>query len=94
MGQGTPTLVLIFEDGYIAGGEVMDRLNRVRADYAGRVDFLVANVKTPSGAAFAQRHGVQDGAVLLFSDDGRRLGVLHQPDSARLRAALEQAYGR
>jgi len=93
VGAGTPTLVLTHDNGFVAGGEVMERMNHLRADYAGRVDFLVANVKVPLGAAFAQRHGVRDGTVLLFSADGRPAGVLHQPDSAQLRRALDQAFG-
>jgi hypothetical protein len=33
--------------------------------------------------------------VLLFAADGRRVGVLHQPQSAdELRRALAQAFGR
>jgi hypothetical protein len=93
VGAGTPTLVLMHDLGFVAGGEVMERMNHLRADYAGRVDFLVANLKTPTGAAFAQRHGVRDGTVLLFSADGRPTGVLHQPDSAQLRSALDKAFG-
>jgi len=94
VGAGTPTLVLMHDLGYIAGGEVMERMNHLRADYAGRVDFLVANLKTPTGAAFGERYGVRDGTVLLFTADGGPAGVLHQPDSAQLRLALDQAAGR
>ena len=93
VGAGTPTLVLAYDNGFVAGGEVMERMNHLRADYAGRVDFLVANVKMPDGAAFANKHGVWDGTVLLFSADGRSAGVLYQPDSAQLRRALDQAFG-
>ena len=93
VGAGTPTLVLTHDNGFVAGGEVMERMNHLRADYAGRVDFLVANLKMPDGAAFAKRHGVWDGTVLLFSADGRPAGVLHQPDTAQLRQALDQAIG-
>lgn len=94
VGAGTPTLVLTYDNGYLAGGEVMHRMNDLRADYSGRVEFLVANVKIPAGAAFAQRHGVRDGAVLLFNADGRPAGVLFQPDSAELRFALDQAFSK
>lgn len=35
--------------------------------------FLVANATRPDGTAFAKRHGVRDGTLLLFSADWDRL---------------------
>jgi hypothetical protein len=93
VGTGTPTLVLAHDSGYVGGAEVMEHLNDLRALYAGRVDFLVAHLQMPDGAAFAKRHGAQDGTVLLFGADGRSLGALHLPSSAELRRALDQVAG-
>jgi len=36
---------------------------------------------------------VRDGTVLLFGADGRLAGVLHQLGRARLRSALDKAFG-
>jgi hypothetical protein len=93
VGAGVPTLVLAHDSGYVGGSEVMERMNGLRADYAGRVDFLVAHLRMADGAAFAQRHGARDGTVLLFSADGRKVGVLHLPNVDELRQALDHTLG-
>lgn len=94
VGAGTPTLVLAHDANYVGGTEVMVHMSELRASYAGRVDFLVAHLQMPDGAAFARRHGAQDGTVLLFGADGRQLGLLDQPNDEQLRRALAQAFGR
>jgi len=91
VGAGRPVLVLAHDTNYVGGAEVM---NGIRADYAGRVDFLVAHLSMADAQAFAARHEASDGTVLLFAGDGRRVGVLYQPQSAdELRSALAQAFG-
>jgi hypothetical protein len=43
---------------------------------------------------FAGRHAAADGTVLLFDGAGRRVRLLHQPQSTdELRQALAQAFG-
>jgi len=94
VGAGRATLVLTYDSRYVGGAEVMELMNGIRADYAGRVDFLVASVALPDAQAFALRHAARDGTVLLFAGDGRRVGVLHLPrNSDELRRALAQAFG-
>jgi hypothetical protein len=67
----------------------MELMNGIRADYAGRVDFLVAHLALPDAQAFAARHGARQGSVLLFTADGRLAGRLEMPQSAdELRRAL------
>jgi len=94
VGAGRATLVLTQDNRYIGGAEVMEMMNDIRADYDGRVDFLVASIGLPDGQAFAERHASHDGTVLLFAGDGRRVGVLHGPrNSDELRSALAKAFG-
>jgi hypothetical protein len=95
VGAGRPVLVLAHDTNYVGSAEVMELMNGLRGDYAGRVDFLVAHLALADAQAFAARHAASDGTVLLFAADGRRVGVLHQPQSAdELRRALAQAFGR
>lgn len=95
VGAGRPTLVLAHDSNYIGGAAVMELMNGIRPDYAGRVDFLVAHLAMDDARAFASRHGAKDGTVLLFAADGRRVGTLHLPQGAdELRGALTQAFGR
>ena len=95
VGAGTPTLVLAHDNSYLGGAAVMELMNDLRGDYAGRVDFLVAHLQMAEGAAFARRFGAQDGTVMLFGADGRSIGILHMPRSvAELKSALDQALAR
>jgi len=95
VGAGRPTLVLAHDSNFTGSTAVMALMKDLRADYADRVDFLVAHLSMPDARAFVARHGAQDGTVLLFSGDGRRVDVLHQPRTGEeLRRALDQAFGR
>jgi hypothetical protein len=94
VGAGRPVLVLTHDHNSVGSAEVMELMNGIRADYDGRVDFLVAPLALPHAQAFAQRNAARQGTVLLFAADGRRVGVLHMPESAdELRRALAQAFG-
>lgn len=92
VGAGLPTLVLAFDMHYTGGTAVMALMNEIRADYAGRMEFLVANLGMPDGRQFANSHAAFDGTVLLFDAAGKRIGWLHQPGSVtELRQAIDQA---
>lgn len=94
IGAGRPALVLAHDSNYAGGMAVMSLMNEIRHDYAERVDFLVAHLGMADGQAFARRHGIRDGAVVLFSGDGQKLGVIDQPqDVEALRRALSQGFG-
>jgi thioredoxin-like negative regulator of GroEL len=82
VGAGQPVLVLAHDTNSVGSAEVMELMNGIRADYAGRVEFLVAHLALPDAQAFAARHGARQGTVLLFAADGRRVGMLDMPQSA------------
>jgi hypothetical protein len=94
IGSGQPTLVLAYDMNYAGGMAVMELMNEIRADYAGKVDFLVAHLGMADGQAFADKHGVSDGTVILFNGDGTPDGKLYHPESVEvLRQALNDALG-
>jgi hypothetical protein len=89
IGQGTPALVVARDINYLAGAEVMDLLNSMRPEYGDRVEFLVAHLGQPEGQAFARRHAMQDGTLVLLAGDGARLARLHAPQTTdEVRQAL------
>jgi hypothetical protein len=93
IGQGHPVLVLTYDKNYASGEHAMELMNTIRADYAGRVVFLVAVMGTTDGSAFAQRYQAQDGTVLLFAGDGALVKTLNQPKTVdQLRNALHDAF--
>ena len=94
IGAGRPALVLAHDSNYAGGTAVMELLNGIRGEYADRVEFLVAHLGIADAREFASRHEADDGTVLLFTADGHRVQVLHQPESVdELRRALAQAFG-
>jgi len=94
IGQGQAALVLAIDSNYSGGASVMELLNGVRHDFADSVQFLVASLALPEGRAFADVHQASDGMVLLFDASGRRMAVLHAPQTQdELRRALQQALG-
>lgn len=95
VGAGKPALVLAFDKHYSGGMAVMEAMNAIRADYAPRVDFLVAHLGMADGQAFAHRYLASDGTVLLFSAEGELVNRLHHPANVdTLRQALDTAFGQ
>lgn len=89
IGQGTPALVVARDISFLAGAEVMDVLNTLRPEYGERLEFLAAHLGRPEGQAFARRHGMRDGTVVVFAADGTRLAALDAPRTpAEVRKAL------
>lgn len=94
VGAGKPALVLAHDANFAAGMAVMELMNVIRDDYAGKVEFLVAHLGMQDGQTFASRHAARDGSVLLFSAEGELVGTLHQPQTVdALRQALAQVFG-
>ena len=90
LGQGRPALVLAYENYSPTGGEALARLDGVRADYEPRMDFRVADLGTPQGRTFAERHGLRDGLAVFLKPDGTPLRVTGIPaDEQQLRRRLD-----
>lgn len=58
---------------------------------AGEIQFLVANIRTDEGRAFARKHGVGHVTLLLFDGEGKRLDTLVGPNTAK---NLERVFRR
>lgn len=90
IGKGKPALVLAYENFSMEGGEALERLRQIRGDYESRVDFVVADLGTPQGQAFAQRYRLIDGSAVFLDKDGTPLKVTFIPvDEQALREQLE-----
>lgn len=90
IGQGKPALVLAYENYSPAGGEALNRLRQVKADFDLRLDFIVADLGTPLGLAFANRYQLIDGQAIFLKQDGKPLQVTNIPaDEQELRRRLE-----
>ena len=90
IGQGKPVLVLAYENFSPTGGEALNRLRQVRSDYDSRLDFVVADLGTPQGRAFANRYQLVDGQAVFLKQDGQPLLITSIPaDEQELRSRLE-----
>ena len=90
IGQGKPALVLVYENYSITGGDALNRLRQVKSDYDSRLHFVVADLGTPQGLAFANRYQLSDGQAIFLKQDGKPLEVTSIPaDERELRRHLE-----
>jgi hypothetical protein len=91
VGDGQPALVLAFDLDSMGAAEVMKLMDILRDDYADRVHFLIADLGTPQGARFAQRHRAINGTVMFYSGEGSHVRTIHQPpDTETLRFGLDE----
>jgi hypothetical protein len=90
VGQGKPAVVLAYENYSPVGGDALARLNAVRAEYEGRMVFVLADLGTSQGRAFASRYNLHDGLVAVLAADGTPLTMTGVPaDPQVLRARLD-----
>ncbi len=90
VGQGRAAIVLIHNKEAVYSLELMTLLNRIRADYEDRVEFLAVDSATETGRRFAALHGVDDSLALLLRGDGTRLAVIDNVrDETALRSAID-----
>lgn len=93
IGKGVGTVVLIHNKNGVQSLNLMGVVDKVRSDYEGRVEFLIAEVDTASGRTFMQAQQVTNVGLLFFSPDGQRLRFVDGPiDKAALRAALDSEF--
>lgn len=90
IGQGSATVVLTHDKNSVESMEFMELLNKVRSDYAGKVDFLAVDINTRQGQVFSRRQNVGAAVLVLFDPDGVKRGVLYSGiDEQKLRSEIE-----
>ena len=93
IGRGSNIAVLVHNKSTVRSQNLMSLLNQVRPDYAGKVEWLVADIDTESGKAFVREQQVKDSILVFFGPDGTRRGVLEGAvDENGLRMALDTAF--
>ncbi len=79
IGKGTNIVVLVHDNNMVQSGETMLAMNEVRDEYEGRLEFIVADIKTPAGKEFAETHGLNPAALVFFAANGEKLHTLYAP---------------
>lgn len=94
IGKGTNVLLLVHDSNILQSADTMAAMNEIRDEYAGRLEFIVADIQTPPGKAFADRNGFQPVALVFFSANGENLQTLYTPQTgASLRQELNRVFG-
>lgn len=95
IGKGNNVAVLVHDQGMMSSENLMRTISNLRSQYEPRTTFIVADINSPSGRAFANAHGVQSPTLLLFGPRGTKLATLYGPqDEAKLREKFDQLLGR
>lgn len=95
IGKGNNVAVLVHDQGMMGSEQLMRVVNDLRSQYEPQTTFIVADINTPSGRAFANAHGTQSGTLILFGPRGDKLATLYGPqDQAKLRDSFDQLFRR
>jgi len=92
LGQGVPVVVQVHDPQCPVCNALQDETRAALRDFDGQeVLYLIANIRTPEGTAFAARHGVPHVTLLLFDGAGGLRDTLRGPHEAD---ALRPAFAR
>ena len=91
IGQGKSAVVLVHDKSSMRSLDIMTMLNKVRGDYASKIDFIVVNISSKEGQLFRQQQNVNAFALIFFNPKGARLGLLvNNMDESKLRLELDK----
>lgn len=79
IGKGKPVLVLAYENYSPDGGEALNSLRQIKGDYEDRVEFVVADLGTPQGTAFAERYKLVNSQAIFLKHNGQPFRVTYIP---------------
>ncbi len=93
IGKGTNIVVQVHEHNLVSSTDLMESLSKVRGEYDGVIEFVVADLNLAEGRAFAKMHNVDAVTLLFFASDGFHLGsVQGEQTPGALRSILNKAF--
>jgi hypothetical protein len=87
IGKGKVAVVLVRDKNAVQSFDLMNLLNNVRDQYAGKVEFLLTDFDTAQGQAFMRTNKAARATLVLFDANGNPVKVLAAPQTA---ASLQQ----
>ena len=81
IGKGQPAVVLIRDKNAVSSFDLIQVLDGVRDQYAGKIEFLLVDFDTPEGRAFITANNTTPITLVLFDAGGNPMKVLHAPQS-------------
>jgi hypothetical protein len=82
IGKGKAAVVLVRDKDAVESLELMNVLNDIRGQYAGRVEFLLTDYDTPEGRAFMAANNAARITLVLFDAGGKQVKILTAPQTA------------
>lgn len=93
IGSGTNIVVQVHDHDLVNSAGLMENLNKIRHEYKGVIEFVIADLKIAEGQAFATAHNVDAVTLVFFAPDGSQLGTAQGvQDLDTLRNTLNQAF--
>ncbi|MGA7595040.1 MAG: hypothetical protein WCA64_07580 [Gallionella sp.] len=87
IGKGRIAVVLVRDKNAAESLQLMNVVDDIRSQYAGRVEFLLTDYDTPEGRAFMAAHNAARISLVLFDPSGKEVKVLAAPQTP---ASLQQ----
>lgn len=88
IGKGKAAVVLVRDKNAVESFNLIEVMNSVRDQYAGKVEFLVTDFNTPEGRAFIAANKAERVTVTVIDANGKAANILYPPQTAE---SLEQA---
>jgi len=88
VGKGKAAVVLVRDKNAVQSFDLMEVMNGLRDQYAGRVEFLLTDFNTPEGRAFIAEKGGARVTLVVLDANGKMASVLYPPQTAE---SVEQA---
>lgn len=93
IGRGKNIVVQVHDHYLVASSQLMENLHRLRSEYEGKVEFVIADLQIAEGRAFAKHYNVDAVTLLFFAPDGKHVrtaqGVQELPE---LRESFNKAF--
>lgn len=94
IGSGKNVVVLIHNKEGVHSLNLMNQVDAIRDDYAGRIEFRIAESGTPKGAEFAKRNMADEAMLVMFQGDGTAVGrIVIQDSTEKLASVFDQVFG-
>jgi hypothetical protein len=88
IGKGKAAVVLVRDKNAVQSFDLMEVMNGIRDQYAGRVEFLLTDFNTPEGRAFIADKGGARVTLVVLDANGKMANVLYPPQTTE---SVEQA---
>jgi hypothetical protein len=94
IGKGKAAVVLVRDKNAVQSFDLMEVMNGIRDQYAGRVEFLLTDFNTPEGNAFIAAKGAARVTLVVLDANGKTANVLYPPQTAEsVQQAIAGALG-